>query len=237
MNTSVFADNEGGICVSLDKETIDKAIHRAIEFAKFHNPRWQTFYKRGMTNTKEDWFQAERIGAFGESAFHALTGFPIDEKVREIGNLSDFSTFLPDSTEVKFEAKAALRYPFYEPDWDITRHLDGKAFGHDFFSHKFYIKAQENPTKALIPLRSDYYVFAIIEHAIPNNRNPIEVAVYFYGWITKEDLDKYKEFGPSAKKHAEHRNYFIHVKRLKLMKELLWMFKDQFRNLDASVFI
>jgi hypothetical protein len=235
LQTSVFIHpDEGGIYVHLDREILVPAVQRARDFAKFHKPRWQTRYKKGLENTTEDWFKAERIGAFGESAFHALTGLPIDEEIREMGNLSDFS-ISSSSGEAIIEVKTTQRYPNYKP-WLTSKLWNDKEFGHTFFSHKFYLKAQE-PGKQMIPLRSDYYVFAILQYIAPDNLDPIEAIVQFYGWIDRGDLEKYMEVGPSPKKDANHLNYYIHVTKLRLMEEFLWTFKGQLRHLEAAMFI
>jgi len=175
--------------ISLYRENIVKAKDLAKKFAKFD--KWgNTKWGYGLLNEGKEKNRAEFVGMCGELAFSDFTSLPVDEEVKAKGNDYDFE--IPNSG--------------YK--------IDVKTHAKDYGWH--FIKAANKANSALLPLKSDIYVFATIK-----KEADAEVIVELNGWITKKTIEDNAadRLGPAMK--GEHINYYIQKEELQPMNLLV----------------
>lgn len=144
-------------------------------------------YGRGLLNTPTDPTRTERMGRLGEKALSLYLNLKPDFEYKELGDAGDLVFGLN-----KVDIKTASR-----------------DYG------KLLVQA-ENEFGYKTPLKSDYYVAAVIL-----KDNGIEALVKLVGWCTKEEVLN-SGIHPAIK--GKHKNHVIPYNKLKTMNTFVDVF-------------
>lgn len=129
---------------------------------------------RGLINTKNDRFRAERTGKLGEMAFAQMFGLAMDIEYKRGGDDKDFKIGIK-----KINVKTAFRRPIYDAG---------------------LVKAKTDAGN-IANLDSDIYIFSFIDN---DDRDKKEAKVVMVGGITKDAICKYSMSPAKVGKHMNY---------------------------------
>jgi hypothetical protein len=148
-------------------------------------------YGKGLINTKEDPYFAERVGKLGEVAFSKISGLPVDTKYKDKGDDFDFIT-----DAGKIDIKTSCKLP----------------------SYKKLLVTGATSTRKLYDIKSDIFVSAFLAY---EDREARKATIVIVGWCNKDQLMKGGLQKGRAGKHFNYEVHYRNLRPIAELLEMI----------------